>query len=287
MKKLKLVLMLSFLVGTVFLLQSHSAGRAAGNNRDNTGAPGGQMGGNGSPITCINCHNNGAFAADEIGFELLDAENNLVSQYTPGEIYTAKITIAENSTTTANGYGFQMVSLFSADDSDVDGWIEAGTSDNAQISFAESTGRMYAEQDGISSSNELTAQWQAPPTNSGELIFYISGVSANGNGASSGDNSPIPIQVSFSENSTTSTFANENQINTNIYPNPTNNILNISCETKNTQIELYQFGTKLLHWNAEGNDISVSTRDLDPGLYLIVFRDKSNKILSIKKLIKI
>ena len=155
-----------------FLFQSHSAGRAGNNNRDNTGAPGGQAGGNGRQISCENCHSGGNIEVG-LNLELLDLNNNPIERYIPNEVYTAKVTIATLSDATPNGYGFQMVSLLDTDNSDVNGWIEDTHSSNVQLALANSTGRVYAEQDGTSTSNEFIIEWRAPEANNGDVSFYF------------------------------------------------------------------------------------------------------------------
>ncbi|MFK7982886.1 MAG: hypothetical protein AB8G86_23095, partial [Saprospiraceae bacterium] len=106
---------------------SNAGGRAGAANQGNTGAPGDQMSGN-NPRTCQSCHATGDIQV-LLSLEVLDAENNPITTYTPNEVYTAKVRIDSAAGPAALGYGFQMVSLFDADDTDVDGWGITGHSD--------------------------------------------------------------------------------------------------------------------------------------------------------------
>ena len=285
MKYRWLTFMSSFLIFAMVLLQSHSDGRAT-RNRDNTGAPNGQMSGNGTPITCQNCHEDGALEVG-LNLELLDSENNAITSYVPNEVYTAKVTIETISGGTPTAYGFQMVSLLEADNSDVDGWIDAQHSDNVQLVLANSTGRVYAEHDGSSASNEFTAEWTAPDTDSGDISFYVAGIGANGNGASSGDHAPTPIKITFGEATTTSTPQVDNDIAINFYPNPTSDILNISGDLSNKTVEIYQYHTLVKSITSKGEQLELPMTDLTSGQYTLVIRSKDNKIVAIEKVVKI
>ena len=195
MKHRNLTLVSLFIFFSIMILQSHSDGRA-NRDRDNTGAPGGQTGANGL-ISCQNCHSNGNFDVS-LNLELLDVNNNSITEYIPNEVYTAKVTIETLSGDTPNGYGFQMVSLIDSDDSDVNGWMDSEHSSNVQLVLANSTGRIYAEHHSLSTTNEFTASWTAPETNSGDVSFYVAGIGANGNSGSTGDHAPTPIKITGS-----------------------------------------------------------------------------------------
>lgn len=283
MNKYKTTVILTMLLA-VFLLQSHSAGRANGNNRDNTGAPGSQMGGNGMQISCINCHSGGNI---EVGldFELLDEDNNSVTQYRPNAEYTARVTLTD-VTGTPEGYGFQMVGLFDSDNADVNGWIDSEVSANAQLSLAQSTGRIYAEHDGTSDSNEFSVGWAAPEAGSGDISFYVVGVGVNGNQASSGDHAVTPIRIVLPENTTTST-ANPHTIQFSAYPNPSDEVVHLSGNLKGNTINLYQFGHLVRSHTANSDAIDLSVEHLTPGLYFMVISDPLTGTITTKKLIKL
>jgi len=283
MKNKILVGSLFVLLG-VLILQSHSDGRA-NRDRDNTGAPGGQMGGNGMSITCQNCHENGTF---EVGLdlELLDADDQVVTEYIPNEVYTAKVRIATLSGDSPSGYGFQMVSLVDSDNSDINGWTDAEHSDNVQLVLANSTGRVYAEHNNISTTNEFTAQWTAPAEDSGDISFYIAGIGANGNGASSGDHAPTPIRLTFAESKSTNTISLDPEIELSIFPNPTAEFLNITGEIENKTIEIYKGDTFLKSVKANDEKLILPIDELKNGLYFILVKNRDNQIIATKSIVK-
>lgn len=192
------ILYFIFSLGLLAIISlSNSAGRADGANQGNTGAPGDQMIGN-NPRTCQSCHATGNIQVT-MNVAILDAENNLVTAYAPNEIYTVKVSIDSAAGPLANGYGFQMVSLFDADDSDVNGWAESGHSDNVKLAASTNTNRVYAEHNGTSDDKEFLVQWQAPEAGKGEVSFYASGIGVNRNGSTSGDGAAAPQKVTLTE----------------------------------------------------------------------------------------
>ena len=283
MKHSNFILVIGFILFSLAFFQSHSDGRAT-RDRDNTGAPGGQSGGNGA-ISCNNCHNNGAFDT-QLNLELIDDENNLVTEYLPNKKYTAKVTIETLSGATPAGYGFQMVSLVDADNSDVNGWVDAEHSSNVQLTFANSTGRVYAEHNDLSTTNEFTAEWTAPDTNTGDISFYIAGISANDNAASSGDNSPTPIKITFAESLSTNTNQVSNDFEVDVYPNPTFENLNINGDLNNKTIELYSLDKLIKSIKGTQEDISLELSQYETGLYIVIIRNKANQIVASRKVVK-
>ena len=183
------------LLATISL--SNSAGRAAGANQGNTGAPGDQMIGN-NPRTCQSCHATGDIQV-LMSLEILDTENNPITAYTPEEVYTVSVSIDSAAGPAANGYGFQMVNLFDEDNTDVNGWTESGHSDNVKLSASTNTNRVYAEHNGVSDVNEFLVLWQAPEAGKGDVSFYSAGIGANRNGSTSGDGAVLPLKVTLNE----------------------------------------------------------------------------------------
>ena len=285
MKNHKSTTVSTFFIIMVLLLQAHSDGRAT-RDRDNTGAPGGQSGGNGMMITCSNCHSNGGFDL-ALNLELFDADNNPISEYTPNETYVARVTIESVTGDSPSGYGFQMVSLIDSDDSDVDGWSGAGLSSNVQLTFANSTGRVYAEHNNLSESNEFTAEWVAPEVNSGAVSFYVAGIGANSNGASTGDYAPTPVRVTFSEATSTSTTSVNPQVEIDIYPNPVHHHLNVRGNTKNKIVDIYSQGSLIESYKLDSDHALLDLTSLASGIYFIVIRSPEAAYLTSKRVIKI
>lgn len=284
MKYRNLILTSTIIFAFTMILQSHADGRAT-RNRDNTGAPGGQGGGNGNQISCQNCHDNAAFEVG-LNLELLDVDDNPITGYIPNEVYTAKVTIQTLSGNDPTDYGFQMVSLFDADDSDVNGWVEEAHSTNVQLVLANSTGRVYAEHNGASTSNEFTAEWTAPAENSGEVSFYVSGIGGNGNGASSGDHAATPIKITFPESAITSTSQIATELDLKIYPNPTSEYLNLTGDLGNKYIEIYRSESLVQAIKSDNTNLLLPLTSLNAGVYFIVIRDEDNRVVTTRKVIK-
>ena len=285
MKFNSLSIFISFLFLSTVVLQSHSDGRA-NRDRDNTGAPGGQMGGNGLQITCQNCHENGNFEVG-INLELLDENDVAVSEFIPNNNYTAKVTIEKLSGEDPDGYGFQMVSLVDANDSDVNGWVDGGFSSNIQLILANSTGRVYAEHHSISESNEFTAQWKAPDVNTGDVSFYIAGVGVNANGGSTGDHAATPIKVTFSESSTTSLTDLNASVDINVFPNPTVDYIAINCELESYVVEIFQNGRIVNSIVSNRGNSTIRMEELSTGVFYVRIKDENNQVVGIKKVVKI
>lgn len=284
MKKQNISIVASFFVVVVLLLQAHSDGRAT-RNRDNTGAPGGQMGGNGM-ITCSNCHTNGGFDIG-LNLELVDSDNNVITEYLPNEIYTARMTINTLSGAAPSGYGFQMVSLIDSDNSDVNGWDDSEISSNVQLIFANSTGRVYAEHNDLSASNEFTARWVAPEANSGPVSFYVAGIGANSNAGSTGDVAPTPIRVTFAESGSTSTTSVSPEVDIEVFPNPTSQYLNVVGDTKNRILEIYNQGHLVKSHRLNNQNERLDLAQLVVGIYFVVIRDLDQGPIVTKKVIKL
>ena len=210
---------------------SNSGGRAAIGNQGNTGAPGDETLNNGSSRTCQNCHATGEIQVS-MSLEILDMDAQPVNSYKPGELYTSKIVISHESGPVPAGYGFQIVSLFDKDNSDVNSWSISGHSTNVQINNASQTGRAYAEHKGLDPANEFLVKWQAPEAGMGDISFYAAGNGVNGNGASSGDGSAIPIKKTISESLISSSEKSENTgLDYRITPNPVSNDLFIELSS--------------------------------------------------------
>ncbi len=74
-----------------------------------------------------------------------------------------------------------------ADGSHDDTVFNGPHSPNVRIATASSTGRSYAEHNGMSNTNVFTATWIAPATGSGVATIYAAGNAVNGNNESGGD----------------------------------------------------------------------------------------------------
>lgn len=175
------------IIGLICLLSlGNKNGRASSQNKGNTGAPGDEVS-LGHPKTCQNCHNQGPITAT-LAITVLDAANQAVTQYHPGQVYTASVKISASGTG-LQGYGFQMIALRDAGNTDLDGFGDVNPN-NYKIATI-SNGRTYAEHDNISSSNTFNVKWTAPAAGTGAVTFYASGNGVNANGGTSGDGAAV------------------------------------------------------------------------------------------------
>jgi len=200
----------------------NSTGPASILNDGFTGAPGDKPG-----CFASSCHTDGDAFNNLTTIEIIDKSTSLpVTSYDPGVVYTARVTIDAQG---AAGYGFQMVCLNDADDSDVSGFSNPGS--GVKISIAAMTSRQYAEQSATSTSNTFEVDWTAPSaTTSGDVVFYAAGNAVNGNGMFSGDD-PDNATLTLTKSNASSVDDNEHlRFKMNLYPMPATEILNIAVQ---------------------------------------------------------
>ena len=103
-----------------------------------------------------------------------------VTAYLPGTEYVLNITV-NTSNGTAAAYGMQSTAV---DASGNNAGTFSAPSSNAQLESLE--GRHIFEHGQASSGNTFSATWLAP-SSGGDVTFYASGIAANGNGGTGGD----------------------------------------------------------------------------------------------------
>ncbi len=281
--KLKFIYTFFCLLALGFLFLSNSGGRAASQNWGNTGAPGDQETGAGTPWTCQTCH--GGAIGVTMSVEILD-NGTPVDEYVPGETYTARVTITHQTGTAPSAYGFQLVSLFDSDNSDVNAWSNPAS--NVQIATASNTGRSYAEHNGSSTSNEFEVDWTAPAEGSGNITFYAAGIGTNGNGMSSGDGGN---NTSFTVEEGVVGVRDSYFLDANIevYPNPATNFVNVAVESELVGEMTYEITdlqgrtimTRTTALSGNGHLESFEVAHLTAGTYLIHL-SQNNKALTTK-----
>ena len=170
------------LIFIFLVLPGNKNGRASQAGKGNTGAPGDQTL-NGSPYTCMNCHDDGNFNPF-VSIHVLDSANTAVTQYVPGQHYIARVTINTSGGTPA-GYGFQMIALRDNGNTDLDGFTDVNPNNYKLATI--SNGRTYAEHPTISASDTFNVRWTAPAAGTGSVTFYAAGNAVNGNNNSDGD----------------------------------------------------------------------------------------------------
>lgn len=179
-----------FFIGSVLagstLLFSYSSGPGNGGLAV-SGAP---FVGNGA--YCSNCHGGGNFGAS-ITLELLDAGNNMVTLYTPGETYTYRITLGHTSGNPQ--YGFQTMAATVAGNTDINNWGTLPANTHSAIV----SNRHYIEHSSRLTSGVISIPWTAPAAKTGSVAFYAAGNIVNANFSTGGDE-PVKTSLTIAEN---------------------------------------------------------------------------------------
>ena len=138
-----------------------------------TGAPG--------EGTCTQCHSGSVMDGTSVNsITLTDGNQQVVTEYTPGETYIVSIT-----TQAASKRGFQVSPRILSNNS------RAGTSSGiSSVSAVQNTSSQQYVNHVSSSTGALSWEfnWTAPATNEGDVRFYLATNVANGNNSTSGDN---------------------------------------------------------------------------------------------------
>lgn len=157
---------------------------------------GDKTGGPLSTGTCADCHSGGNFSPS-VSMEVLDGNNNPVTDYVPGNNYTVNISVTAGAGA-PSGYGFQAVALDGANAQA--GTFGTPTTSNSQISNSGSI--QYIEHSGASSSGVFSYPWTAPASGTGNVVFYYMGLAVNGMGNTAGDSPTSPGTITLTESAT-------------------------------------------------------------------------------------
>ncbi len=258
-----------------FIFSSNRNGRAAGQNWGNTGAPGDQTLANGQPRTCVSCHNTGNIQVT-LDIILTDDDGNTISDnYTPGATYDLQVKVNHAAGPTPGGYGFQIVALDDANESEINTWTEPSA--NVKFSLASNTGRTYPEQVGLADSGDFQMKWTAPAEGTGSITFYSCGNGVNGTGSNGGDGaacSTLTLQEGM-VNSTADVFARSFDLQ--ISPNPANQFLNLAIRSsKSAEFKVSVLNTygkvvrdEFIDFQHGDNELKLYIADLPNGMYFI------------------
>jgi hypothetical protein len=283
MSKLRLIIFLGFGIFSTLVLLGNKNGRASQSQAGNTGAPGDETQG-GQPKTCIACHNQSTILAS-VAVTVLDSAQNSVTQYIPGKLYTARVTITASGNN-LNGYGFQMIGLRDSNNSDLDGFTDVNPNNYKIASIP--GGRTYAEHNNISATNTFDVRWTAPPTGTGSVTLYAAGNGVNATGTSSGDGSGFG-SLKLTELSSAAEDLSTRLPKLTAIPNPvqTETILNLAyLEAGEYAIAAFDISGKRVWFSQQflpegAAALPLSTRDWQPGLYFIRL-EKGHKAASVK-----
>lgn len=150
---------------------------AAGNARGSLAVP--PLDYTGAPTqnqNCSACHTGTAVDNSSVTLDF----NPSFQKYEPGKQYDLSVTIPDSSKT---NFGFSMVARDNSNRTANAGTLAAGGADT-QAGSAH-VGHLNAPTG--SGSHTFTVKWTAPAAGVGEIIFYLSAVAGNSDGASSGD----------------------------------------------------------------------------------------------------
>ena len=207
--KFKLLYTLFALAGGAFLFLGNSSGAGVVQGQDRTGSPL-------SGAACTACHGSTTFGPS-VAVELLK-DGQAVAAYTPGEVYTMRVTAGATGNPAV--YGFQAVAL-TGDNNDQGGSFQ---NPGSGIQISDVNGRKYPEHNQRSQSNVFEVEWVAPAEGTGDVRFYSAIVAANNAGGSTGDgaaalSSPVVVTEDVAS-STAERFALDARVE--VFPNPAN-----------------------------------------------------------------
>lgn len=270
--KLKFIYTFFGLAAFVLITMSNSSGRAAAGGVGATTAPG-------DGTVCTTCHAGGGFGTS-VDVKLKDKVSGAeVTEYIPGTTYDIEVSIG--TSTAPAGYGFQVLALQDSDNSSVSTWANAVTA-NTQLTNA--GGRQYFEHSGIASNNVLEAEWTAPASGTGSVTFYAAGNAVNGTGSTAGDEA-VTREITFTENTTSTSGLAKLGISLATFPNPTVDNLTLMLTTessKDLMINIYNLeGQKVSGQNviaqAGENRFQFDVAAYTSGIYFVEITDGVNR----------
>jgi len=231
--------------------------------------------------SCATCHSPARSFNPQISLEVLDSDSNLVTSYLPTEKY--RVTVRVEGENSPRGFGFQMVALDSLTNGDRGIWSNFGDRVR-QINLSPmGNARRYVTQSSVSNTGVFSMDWTAPNDNIGPITFYYTGLAVNLNRSTSGDdnifaNSTLQPQSPSSINQTSDNFVK-------IYPNPTQNYINIEGISEGIVRIINTMGQALTQTFQEGMTIDISR--LNPGLYRLEILNVEQKSIHSQSLIKL
>lgn len=274
--RLTYTLFLALLAAVVFM--GNKNGRASTPpGAGNTGAPGDEALPNGTAIVCNSCHTPGNPnpISSTTAISVLDSAGNAVTQYLPGKLYTARVTI---NTATGNPlrWGFQMIALKDAGNTDLDGFSDMNPN-NYKIATVNSTGRSYAEHDNSSTTNVFNVRWTAPVAGTGNVTFYAAGNAVNNNGQNTGDGASFS-NLKLTEGSTSSTQnPDAARIGLRVWPNPVETSANLTVVLPlagDYRLSVHDLSGRMVWENTQAlasgeNRLDVPAAAWKPGIYFV------------------
>lgn len=197
---------------------------------------------------CQDCHSGGNYPV-QIAVSLIDNDNQVVTKYRQNTEYTIEVKLTGGN---PSYYGFQLVPV------DKDNKA-AGTFGTLGTNVRKSTfsGRSYIMQSTPRKDGVFTSKWTSPASDS--VVFYMSGIAANGNNGSNGDKG-VSRRITIEKDLTSST--NEVEAEDALVANVIVNKINFKSEV--SKVKIYDLSGRSMAIDQEYN---VST--LKNGLYLL------------------
>lgn len=281
----KKTLLLPIIAGLGYILLTSEAGGFGGLNpaNDYTGS---------QTQTCGNCHQ-GSSTTTTATFSLVDKVTSQPvtnNKYTPGKTYI--VTLNGVNSGSLIKYGYQAEALNSS-------MISVGTLTVTQSS--QHLANMNGNRQLIESTARLTGtsastlngifDWTAPSSGTGTVTFYGVVNAVNGTGGTGGDACSPSATLSLAENTSSVEFINAHTT-ISLYPNPTDNILNVSLDGAKQG----NYSVRILNLNCQEivskpftvtnnkSTLQINVADVAVGLYQVVVASEGwNKAISFVK----
>ncbi|MBC7885886.1 MAG: T9SS type A sorting domain-containing protein [Saprospiraceae bacterium] len=232
--------------------------------------------------SCRNCHLQGVNFNPSITLDVMNPDSTIVHAYEPGNNYIVRVRVSGSNN--PKSYGFQMVSLTSADTTDMGSWSGLGEKVKQISLTVKGKVRKYLEQSAPKVNGIFTANWKAPSTDRGNIVFYFAGLAVNLNGGDTGDHN-VTNNLTLMSPSTSGNSDTDISLRNVIYPNPVYNAISI----KNSAVHITSFlnisGQEVMQIIDATENIDVS--HLTSGLYFAVFKNAAGVVTGTQKFIKL
>lgn len=243
------------------------------------GSPGAKTGSPMDGNNCTACHS----GIMNSGAGVLSVATNIPIQgYTPGQTYQIVVDITEPS---VNRFGFEITceeGNFGSQKVGTFGILDASTTKliNNNTAITHTQSGTFG-----SGSKNWTLNWIAPTTSiSGGIVFYVSAMSANGNGNNNGDEVYTTSRAFVEANSSVSEI--KNKITTFLNPISKDIMINTTEPTIISNIKIYNLSGKLLTEKKQMRLPNIINMDfVDAGIYIININQKYGEVISEKVVI--
>jgi hypothetical protein len=213
---------------------------------------------------CQDCHSGGNYPVD-IAISLKDKEGVAVSKFRGNTEYTLEVKLTGGN---PSYYGFQMVPV----DKDNKAAGTFGTL-GTDVRKATYSGRSYIVQSAPRKDGIFTSKWTSPSNAVDSVIFYTSGLAANGNNGSNGDKG-VSKKIVIQKDLTSGT--NEVEKEEALLSNVISNTINFKTDVSN--VKIYDLEGRS---HAIGNSYEVD--HLKNGIYILHYTQE--EVARVKKVL--